>query len=268
MNKNMKIGLGAIATILVLIVGGVLISQQTEAPSTDKKVETSSVSEKETGTPETSVNTEMSEEQKKQENKELTEKEKAKKAEEEKKLAEQKAKEEEEKRLSREGAVEATTALIKELEKSPDGKMSLEDRMKEVSKETYDKNLIFTSEAWKKLHLTDFMATDPRGATLTSQSLLSVIHTIKDTGNNEMKPAEVDYSGVVYFDKEMKIAYVPIDLYTNAPTNLSFEMMYKDGEWVLQPYSLIAQIAIRNMDSDTANKTPEGKTSDKTDSQE
>lgn len=260
MNKKAKIGLGVMGVLLLALVGGLYYSQQVEAPKNNEKVETSSVSERETSTGETSVNAEMSEEQKKQENKELTEKAKKEKEEKEKAEAEKKAKEEEEKRFSREGAVIATTELIKELNVSPDGKMSLEDRMKEVSKETYDKNLIFTDKAWAKLRLTDFMSTDPRGTTLSAQSLLSVIHSIQETGNKEMTPAEIDYSGVVYFDKDMKIAYVPVDLYTNAPTNLSFEMMYKDGEWVLQPYSLIAQIAIRSMDTDTANKTPEGTT--------
>lgn len=246
------------ATLIAILIGSAYVSQTTDNSKTGKETETSSVPDKEVNPTEETKSKVTSKDQGADAD--------GAQAKKDLEAQEKKEKEAEKLRFTREGAVAATTELIKELNVAPDGKMTLEDRMDEVSKETYDKNSIFTEKAWDSLHLTDFMATDPRGATLTAQSLLSVVHTIQDTGNKEMTPAEVDYSGVVYFDEEMKLAYVPVDLYTNAPTNLSFEMMYKDGEWVLQPYSLIAQIAIRNMDNVLAEQTPEGKeTKEKTD---
>ena len=162
--------------------------------------------------------------------------------------------------FSREGAVKATEVMLKELQKSPVKDLTLEQRATEVASGKYDKKRIFTDEGWKKLRLTDFMEKDPRGAVLSAQSMLSVINSIEQANNKSITPTAIDYSGAVYFDKEVKTAYVPVDLYTNSPTNRSFEMVYVDGQWVLQPYSLIAQIAIRNMNKVTADKTPEGKT--------
>lgn len=162
--------------------------------------------------------------------------------------------------FTREGAVKATEVMLKELQKSPVKDLTLEARAKEVASGKYDKTRIFTEAGWSKLRLVDFMKKDPRGAVLSAQSMLSVINSIEEAKNKEMKPTSIDYSGAVYFDKELNTAYVPVDLYTNAPTNLSFEMVYLNGEWILQPYSLIAQIAIRNMNKVTADKTPEGTT--------
>lgn len=161
--------------------------------------------------------------------------------------------------FTKEGAVKATTEMLKELQKAPDDKLTLANRMDKVSAKDYNKSEIFTEAGWNYIHLSDFMQTDPRGATLAAQALLSVIHSIEETGNKDMKPAEVDLSGVVYFDEKLKTAYVPIDLYTNAPTNLSFEMVYINDVWILQPYTLIAQIAIRTMEQSVISQTPEGK---------
>lgn len=162
--------------------------------------------------------------------------------------------------FSKEGALDAATKMLKELQKSPDESMSLEDRMTEVSsKKGYESSTIFTDEGWEFIHLEDFMATDPRGKTLAAQSLLSVIHSIELVGNQDLEPADIDIEGVVYLDKKLRTAFVPLDLYTNTPTNLSLEMGYIDGKWVLQPYTLIAQIAIRTMDDSVIAETPEAK---------
>lgn len=159
---------------------------------------------------------------------------------------------------SRKGALNATTDMLKELQKAPDGKMTLKERLDEVSKEGYDKTKVFTEEGWELLHLSDFMSTDPRGEVLVAQSMLSVLNAIEEAGNKDLKPADVELDGVVLFDKDLNMAFIPVDLYTNAPTKLSFEMVYKDSRWVFQPYTIISQIAIRTTEQGVINKTPEG----------
>lgn len=161
--------------------------------------------------------------------------------------------------LTREGSLEATTILLRTLNKSPQEGLTLKDRLDEVSKENFDKNKVFTEEGWKLLNLSDFMKTDPRGEVLIAQSMLSILNAIEESGNKDITPASVPLEGVIYFDKEMKISFIPVDLFTNAPTKLSFEMVYVDGEWLLQPYTIISQIAIRTTEQGLINKTPEGK---------
>lgn len=161
--------------------------------------------------------------------------------------------------LTREASLEATTILLRTLNKSPQEGLTLKDRLDEVSKENFDKNKVFTEEGWKLLNLSDFMKTDPRGEVLIAQSMLSILNAIEESGNKDITPANVPLDGVIYFDKEMKISFVPVDLFTNAPTKLSFEMVYVDGEWLLQPYTIISQIAIRTTEQGLINKTPEGK---------
>lgn len=150
--------------------------------------------------------------------------------------------------FSREGAVNALTSMLKEMKVSPIEGKDLKWRMDEVSKETYNKEDIFTSKAWNSIRLIDFMEKDPRGEKLTAQSLLSVIHTIDETGNEELVPMKVDYSGVVFFDEEMKEASIPLDLYTNSPTSINIDLKFVNNEWRLEPHSLVAQIAIMNID--------------------
>ena len=152
--------------------------------------------------------------------------------------------------FSKNGAVKATTDALKELQKTPSPDLTLEERAKKVSSLNYDKKSVFTNSGWSKLRLQDFMKDDPRGAALTAQSILSVINLIETSGNKEINATPIDYSGAVYFDSDAKIAYVPVDLYTNSSTNLTFEMVYIDGKWTMQTYSLISQIAIKNTNSE------------------
>lgn len=153
--------------------------------------------------------------------------------------------------LDKNSAVLATTEMLKELQKSPDGKSTLAERMEKASGDNFKEDEIFTKAGWNYIYLSDFMSTDPRGKKLTAQSLLSVIHSIEENDNKDLNASDVDYSGVVYLDPTLKAAYVPVDLYTNAATNLSFEMVLINGEWKLQPYTLISQIALKSVE--TAN---------------
>lgn len=148
--------------------------------------------------------------------------------------------------FSKKSAVSTLTSMLNEFDKAPKDKMTLEERAKELNKDNYDKGKIFSDKAWNSIQLDDFMKTDPRGVKLTAQSILSVLNAIhSSTSSKTIAPAEVDYSGVVYLDSQAKIAYIPLDLYTGTSTNFSIELFYMDGEWKLQPYSLITQLAIK-----------------------
>lgn len=57
----------------------------------------------------------------------------------------------------------------------------------------------------------------------------------------------------IFLDKDMKIAYVPMDVYTNKTGILSIEMVYdENNEWKVMPYSMIQQaIAVGMQEENT-----------------
>ena len=74
----------------------------------------------------------------------------------------------------------------------------------------------------------------------TSLALLSITSMIP---NNEVTPSIVNLEDVV-FDKYSKTAYIPLDIYTGRFSGLSFELVYKDRQWKLNPYSLMRTIQL------------------------
>lgn len=164
--------------------------------------------------------------------------------------------------FTRTGVVQAAQTLLQDVNKAPDGKMTDEKRLDALNKDKNSYKTVISNDVWNRVRLVDFMKTDARGGQLTAQALINVTHSIKQSGNKTITAAASDtYSGIVYFDKENKIATVPVDIFTSASTNLGMEFIYKDGKWVFMPYSLISEITIRVTDQEALANTPEGSTS-------
>lgn len=169
--------------------------------------------------------------------------------------------------MSKQGVVSSAQDLLQAVNVSPDGKMSDNDRLKLLSKSDNAYNKVLTSQARSKIRLVDYMQTDKRGGTLTAEALIEVTSSIKKAGNKNLTATKLDsYDTVVYLDKTNKIAIVPVDLFTKAATNLSLEFVYTNGQWILQPYSLISEINIRQSDKQALNNTPEGNAQSSNDS--
>ena len=164
--------------------------------------------------------------------------------------------------FTRTGVVHAAQTLLQDVNKAPDGKMTDEKRLDALKKDKNSYKTVISNDVWNRVHLVDFMKTDARGGQLTAEALINVTHSIKQSGNKTITAAASDtYSGIVYFDKENKIAIVPVDIFTSASTNLGMEFIYKDGKWIFMPYSLISEITIRVTDQEALANTPEGSTS-------
>lgn len=158
--------------------------------------------------------------------------------------------------MTRQSAVSAATKLLQAVQVAPDGKTSEADRLKQLKANT-DPKKILTQDTWDQIHLSDFMSSDKRGPKLTAQALLNVVSSIESDGNKSLTPAKMDYTGVVYLDNTTKTAYVPLNLYTDASTNISLEMVYINGQWKLSPFSLISEISIRLVSNDSIKGSPE-----------
>ena len=264
MNKKQRKILSAILIVLVIIVGslgayGIYVnshkdSQKTEKTSTKNtskknKVKNSSSSKKDKKTKKSSKKSSISSSSTSSSS-ESTSSSSSSKSEADKTSSS------DAKNMTRQNAVDAATQLLKAVQKAPDGKMSEADRIKALKNNTDPKTLV-GQDAWDKIYLSDFMGSDKRGAKLTAQALLNVVSSIESSGNNNLTPSQMDYNGAVYLDTKTKTAYVPLNLYTNASTNISLEMIYVDGQWKLSPFSLISEISIRVVSNDSIKGTPE-----------
>lgn len=158
--------------------------------------------------------------------------------------------------FSQQGALDAMSRMLKEWYKAPIKDATLETRMKATEKD-YQPNDIITSNGWKNIHFSSFLADDSRGKTLTAQAILTALKVIEASGNKDMVPAKTDLSQVILLDKDVKVANIPLDLYSNTSTNIAFELFYMDGKWKLQPYSLITQISIKATAIDQSRETNE-----------
>lgn len=78
----------------------------------------------------------------------------------------------------------------------------------------------------------------------TAITLLSFAQMIKDT---KSKPNLEFIDKMVYLDEKTKIAYIPVDLFTSSPSAMSFELNYINGEWRLNPYTLLQSITLSSI---------------------
>lgn len=152
--------------------------------------------------------------------------------------------------MTKEGAATTAQAFLQAVDKSPDGKMTDDQRLDFLLKDPQNYKKALTEQAWSQVHLADFMnAPDGKGQTLTAQALIQVVSSIKKSGNKKVEISNLaEFSSIIYFDKESKTAFVPLDLFTTSATNLNLQFVYRDGKWLFVPYSLIAEINIRAVD--------------------
>lgn len=164
--------------------------------------------------------------------------------------------------MTRESAVEASQRLLRAVAV---GDKSVKSRLTMLSKKGNNTSAYadaLSQSARDQIRLVDFMNTDNRGRILTAQALLEVVQGIQNGGNKNITATKAnDYKTIVYFDKDMKIATVPVDLYTTVQTNLNMTFVYVDGQWKFDPYNLISEISVRQ--ADAANTKENNKSSSK-----
>lgn len=71
----------------------------------------------------------------------------------------------------------------------------------------------------------------------TYQTLIIMSSYLGDAG--KIAPLSDDMWKKVYLDSEDGIAYVPVNIFSNSQNVFSIEMVYRDGQWKMSPYSLL-----------------------------
>ena len=75
----------------------------------------------------------------------------------------------------------------------------------------------------------------------TYQSFMSIAElTVKETSDDTFEPVG-EYSEV-YLDQESGRAFVPMTIFSGTSSLFSIEVVYVDGAWIVDPYSLVQQV--------------------------
>lgn len=136
--------------------------------------------------------------------------------------------------FSREAAVAKLTEIIQAV---GDDERSIEDRLIEIEDEETDIDDVLSKEVVESLYLEKKFSENEFNRRFTASSLLVFNNILTDESNQEVEPVMVNVDEIVYFDEELLVAHIPLDIYTGTGTGIAFEMQYIDGEWKLNPYT-------------------------------
>lgn len=160
--------------------------------------------------------------------------------------------------FTKEGALEAATNMLKSFAVDPSNKnKSIDDRMKNIEKDSKIDGYV-TDTAKSYLYLKDFMDKS-EGYTSSSMAILAIIKNLDSLGNTNLEPVSND-TQYIYFDKDTRIAQIPLDYYTGIGGAISLEMIYINEKWELSPYSLLQSIQLSNS-KNNQNTTPSSSSS-------
>lgn len=105
-------------------------------------------------------------------------------------------------------------------------------------------------ELKSKIRLAGEFANDKTLETIAYQSIIT-LSSAAFPGGKTIEPFDSKVYLTVQVDRELGIAYVPFGAFTGTNAPFSLQLVYVDGEWKLDPYSLIQQIKISSMLSGT-----------------
>lgn len=140
--------------------------------------------------------------------------------------------------FSKQGAIDSLTKLLNDVRQKQSA-TEVKERFNNLNKDNSQLTSIVNKTVIDKYYLPDTLNNDNMVVN-TSLALLSITSMIP---NNEVTPSIVNLEDVV-FDKYSKTAYIPLDIYTGRFSGLSFELVYKDSQWKLNPYSLMRTIQL------------------------
>lgn len=89
----------------------------------------------------------------------------------------------------------------------------------------------------------DSYADNPEFQGQVAMTVYSLAAVAKEAKGGEIQ-ADQSLAGQVRVDQETGLAQVPIDIFTGGDSPVSFQMVYVDGEWKLEPHTLTSYIAL------------------------
>lgn len=156
--------------------------------------------------------------------------------------------------FSKNDAVEAFKNILQSVENDPqESKRELKDRIAALDKEETDLKDVISEETMDKIYLQEEFESDKFNRRFVASALLTyydVISRFNETGKIESVMDEESIDSLVYLDKKLMKAHIPMDLFTGESKGIAFEMQYIDGEWYYNPYtSMMSLIMLVNYEN-------------------
>lgn len=89
----------------------------------------------------------------------------------------------------------------------------------------------------------DSYAENPEFQGQVAMTVYSLAAVAKEAKGGQIQ-ADRSLSGQVRVDQQTGLAQVPIDIFTGGDSPVSFQMVYVDGEWKLEPHTLTSYILL------------------------
>lgn len=145
-------------------------------------------------------------------------------------------------KYSASGAIEAAQALLNAITSGDeDTSTRLEKILKDEDAKGED---VLSEEVFAMLHSNPPKALEEDFIDMAAVSLLMVADTLQEMSNKTNEVIIDNPTEFVYFDNDMRIASVPVDVFVGGTTGLSLTFGYLNGEWKYLPYQHIESIVL------------------------
>lgn len=160
--------------------------------------------------------------------------------------------------FSKMDAVQALQEILQSVEKDPQTtQRELKDRIAALDKEETDLEDVVSKETIEKVYLQEEFEKDKFNRRFTASVLLTyydVISKFNENGKIEHVMSEESIESMIYLDKKLMKAHIPMDVFTGESRGIAFEMQYIDGEWYYNPYtSMMSLIMLVHYENQKSN---------------
>ena len=147
--------------------------------------------------------------------------------------------------------VKKTEAKVEDEDKTEDQGKNDEDkaedtitrRLERLDNEETDIEDVLTKEAIDMIYFSEEFGKDKFNRQFAASSLLIYHELIMDAvDSDDFKPVIESFDQIVYLDNKFMTAHIPLDIFVGSGTGVAFEMQYVDGEWKLNPYTVMMSL--------------------------
>ena len=151
--------------------------------------------------------------------------------------------------FTRKDAVKALNNILVNVGKDiEDNDRNVEERLKILEKDNSKIEDVLRKEVIDNLYLEEEFGQNNFNLRFIASGLLVYNRIITEAIKIEdFKPVLLDFDELVYFDRKLMSAQIPLDIFIGKGTGMSFEMQYIDGEWKLNPYTAIMSLNLMSI---------------------
>ena len=140
--------------------------------------------------------------------------------------------------FTKQSAIDTLTKLLNEIV-DKDNEMSMKDRYDTIVKDNAKYKELVSQDVLDRYYQIDNLNTDETSMNM-SLSLLSISSSLIDE-NKDIAVKAVNIENV-YLSKETNTVRIPLDIYTNKYSGYTIDMVFIDGHWYIDSYSLMNQV--------------------------